>query len=273
MQRHFADTMATGSHLRPLTINPQQLTITKHTLMTLGADVRKRIYEYVLPEGDIISATSKFPPIVQVCKTIRAEALAVWRHHNLFTIGYTMSKDNGEGGRRPAPCFVNGALVLKLSALSHIDNLGITSDPPLCACGRHCGYRVIVVIMNRTYRIKLKLEKHCNMTPRFYTVKLDIGKAKAWVAAFDHYAGGHSKAKFTEAAAPEIEEGGRIRLATEDEMGMNKVPTSLAEMPDSWQLQASLDYAENKERLEGKGVEKGGKVTKKVKVPAKKQKK
>ncbi|KAK4543818.1 hypothetical protein LTR36_004851 [Oleoguttula mirabilis] len=276
MQNRHPDAMGTRSSRRALTINPQLLTIvhpqqpppptaTHPTLLRLGPEERKMIYDYLLPDGEALPATGKLPVVTRICRWMRQETLPIYRSRNLFSIRYSTSERivAALGPTRESPSFEHRALILKKSGLAHIKHLRITSDRSSpssgrCRCGGNCGHHITLDIADHAYTITLRLDMQCGRSPRSHAAAMEIAKARAWAAAFGHFAGGGlGKNKVLhESQPPQIEEKGVMRQATEEEMGATKVPASIDGLPDSRQYKATQDSAMNREMLESKGLRK-----------------
>ncbi|KAK4900542.1 hypothetical protein LTR27_002258 [Elasticomyces elasticus] len=65
-------------------------------LLTLPAELRNAIYELVLPQDTVIEVdhNTKAPPLLQVCREVRSETVAMWYLGNTFR--HIMKHCNGE---------------------------------------------------------------------------------------------------------------------------------------------------------------------------------
>lgn len=201
------------------------------TFLSLSPAERAIIYELLLPEDQTISATAAFPAILQACPTTRNEATPIWRSRNTFTIQYS----NPRASVVPAPTFANGAHILQRTGLALIRHLRITDDMEdqerwySCECGGAHHLTIQLDVHNAAeYSIRVFVDQTCGtVAPAINPVTPALAKAKAWVAAVEHFMGGAGTGqgiKLVESKVPELVRHPRLWMRSETPIGAADLP-------------------------------------------------
>ncbi|KAK3723732.1 hypothetical protein LTR37_001613 [Vermiconidia calcicola] len=69
-------------------------------LLTLPAELRNRIYDFALPNGETLLYQSLSPPLSRTCSILRKETFSIFRANNTF-IGYLSDFTSGPSGHSP----------------------------------------------------------------------------------------------------------------------------------------------------------------------------